>query len=773
MKTSSLVEFCLKNNINWFPISLTITDDKKKILNPINHQLYNFQRPKNTDFKNIDNEIIKQRQKLIYDDKIKKELNLTALWIDTSEVYHIDIDTPYYDEGFDNIDTPYFKSMTKEYGKHILIKMTGFNPKKNRIQFKCEGVELLCGQASYAPFEIIDADKNIIDYPTIVDILQIDNNISNFINNDIDFKNLNEIEKLLECIGNSRCKTGKFKEWYEVGQAIKNEMKEEGNKYFINWTNKYGSDNKKNEAYDQMTKYIKYTPKKEKNRLTISSLHLWAKQNNIELYNLFFINKEINDEEKKLLELIKDVIECGNETNFAKLYIKLHNNNVKCIDIKNKILFICENGLWKYNIGGASIRNIITDCFTEIFNKAFDIYREKYDNENDETKKILNKISDIEFRIGMTGFKQNVLTEIMSLTYDDEFADKLNRKIDYLPVKNGLLNINNLTIREIENEDLFTYKSNANFIPYDENDEGFKFVDKYFNDLFCGNQDTKKCVIDILKSCLTGRTLRYIYFLTGVGSNGKSLLLKILSNIFNGAVDTISKLVVIKMKGNNNGVITTELEKLDKCRLGVVSELQNTDELNITRVKEITGGDKIDFRGLFKSNKTIVPTCNMFCATNQLPSFEVERAILNRIIVIPFNNVFQINPNFEDELMNMKDYIFSYILCKGELKYNFDLSEEMKMTMNDYQNENIDKLKEFADSKLEECVNNKIDKPIKIEDFREKYNIWCKKLSYPLDKRTKTAFTKALKSFGYECKESNHIVRIYNVSWILENDDED
>ena len=373
----------------------------------------------------------------------------------------------------------------------------------------------------------------------------------------------------------------------------------------------------------------------------------------------------------------------------------------------------------------------------------------------------------------MTSIKNNILTEIMSLTEDKKFEDKLNRKIDYLPVKNGLLNIHTLKVEERTNEDYFTYEANAQFIPYCEDNKNFKFVDKYFNDLFCGNQETKKCVIDILKSCLTGRTLRYIYFLTGVGSNGKSLLLKILRLIFNDAVDTISKLVVVNPKGNHNGVINTELEKLDKCRLGVVSELQNTDELNVTRVKEITGGDNIDFRGLFKTNKTINPTCNMFCATNELPSFKVGTAILNRLIVIPFNNVFEINPNFEDELMNKRDYILSYILCKGELKSNFDLSEEMKMTMKDYQNENVDKLKEFTNSKLENCTNDKINKPIKIEEFREQYNIWCKKLSYPLDKRTKTAFTKALKSFDYECKESHSIMRIYNVKWINEDEDED
>jgi hypothetical protein len=125
MSASSLANFCDKHNILWFPISLTINADKTKILNSIQHPLYNG-RPKMTDFKDLDNSIIKQRQELIRDPYWAKILNTIA--IDTSQIYHIDIDTPNYDEGFDKIaeTTPYFKSMTKEYGKHILITANNF-----------------------------------------------------------------------------------------------------------------------------------------------------------------------------------------------------------------------------------------------------------------------------------------------------------------------------------------------------------------------------------------------------------------------------------------------------------------------------------------------------------------------------------------------------------------------------------------------------------------------------------------------------------------------
>jgi P4 family phage/plasmid primase-like protien len=576
--------------------------------------------------------------------------------------------------------------------------------------------------------------------------------------------------------------------WINIGFIIKNELGENGEDLFVDLSR---SNEKFEEDFVRKT-YRNLKENNDKKPLTIATLIKYFKEADKDITKKIikeFKNQpigknhielpEIDDKLKPIFDEIEKIIELSTETQLAKSFIIFTNNCYKCVDSKNKIFYVYEDNIWTESSGGHHIRNSITDVMSKFFNIYLKHYQDFLNTIDetytiyDEVRKKINKIADLIVLVGKTNWKTNIFTELSSLTYDANFEKFINRKIDYLPTKNGLLNINTLTIEEGKKEDYFSYKCNANFIPYNEADSNFQYVDKYFNDLFCNNQETKKCVIDILKSCLTGRTLRFIYFLTGVGSNGKSLLLKVLSNIFNDAVDTISKLVVIKQKGNHNGTITTELEKLDKCRLGVVSELTNKDELNATRVKEITGGDKIDFRGLFKSNKTIIPTCNMFCATNQLPTFEVEKAILNRLIIIPFNNVFKNNPDFENELISRNDYIFSYIMCKGELKYNFDLSEEMKLTMNDYQNENTDRLKEFADSKLQKCINDKTDKkPIKIEDFREQYNIWCKKLSYPLDKRTKTAFTKALKSFDYECKESNSVMKVYGVCWV-EEDNED
>ena len=214
-------------------------------------------------------------------------------------------------------------------------------------------------------------------------------------------------------------------------------------------------------------------------------------------------------------------------------------------------------------------------------------------------------------------------------------------------------------------------------------------------DLFCGKEDTMKVVLNILKSVLTGETLRYIYFLTGTGSNGKSLLLNILSKIFGKAIDTIDRKVILDTKVSSN--LTTEYEKLDKCRIGYITELKEDDKLNETNIKKISGGDAIDYRGLYKTNETTNPTVNLFALTNELPTFKVEKAILNRLIIIPFNNTFEIDKSFEEKMLEKKDLLFSFIMKYGEICDKFELTEEMKVAKENYKNDNqaIDYLLEF------------------------------------------------------------------------------
>lgn len=595
-----------------------------------------------------------------------------------------------------------------------------------------------------------------------------------------------EITLLLECIGDKRCKTKEYTEWFAVGQAIKNTLKEEGNDLFISWTHKYGTENKKQEAYNKIVKEIKYTNKKDRKRLTIASLHYWAKQDNPEMYQTHFgvpevPAPEISEEDKKLFEDMLPVIAESTETNIAKFFVKLTGGIHKCVNIKLKAVYSYVNNVWKYNEGGNIIRTLITDLLGEAFNKAIKYYTDyqnlftnKEGDQYDELKKKTNKLIDLHVLIGKTSWKNNILTEILDLIYDSEFEEKLNRKKNYLPIANGKLF--NMITNQVEDRtitDYFTYECPISPVSAEAlTDENYAFVEKYFNDLFCNNQQTKQTFINLVKSALSGNKLRYVMFLTGIGSNGKSLIMNVIKNIFSSSVDTISKEVIIKRE--NKSSITTEMEKLEKCRFGIASELQSTDRLNEDILKQISGGDAMNCRALYKADRTITPTTNIFMPTNFIAASNFnDKAFQNRVIIVPFNNVFTIDNTFEDKLTSRLNYIFTYIMLNGNILDKFELSEEMKLAKDDYINDNVDSLKQFCDENFVACENDATNKPIKMPDFRIMYNEWCKKMGFALDKRPPSTITKLLTAYGYTHRESNSIRRIYNVRFKDQDQDDE
>jgi P4 family phage/plasmid primase-like protien len=592
--------------------------------------------------------------------------------------------------------------------------------------------------------------------------------------------NFSRINSLLECIGSRRCSEGNHIDWVNVGQVLRNELNEDGNQLFINWTNRYGSDNKKNTAL-KVYNSIKFTPKKSKARLGIASLYMWAKMDNPEGFaTIVTRNRDLpalTKEQSELFLEIDKVISLSNDNASAKLFIYLTNKSHVCVCMKPLTFYSYVNNVWIEN-EGVTIRNEMTIQLT----KAYEIYNkyltevigilDKNDPEYEVVNKKLNKLCDLNVCAGKTIYKNSMLKEFSDLTFDTDFVNKINKKMYHLPLSGGkIINLSTLEITDRKKEDYFTYECPVSFVNYNYDDEKFKYVDKYFADLFCGNLQTKQCTLNIIKSSLIGKPLRYIYFMSGFnGRNGKSTLIKKLQYLFGMASDTISKLVVIKQKGNNTNTINTELKKLTKGRIGFTSEFDAHDELNASRIKEITGGDKMDYRGLFKDNETITPTINLMCITNALPRFESDPAILSRIINIPFNNVFEIDNSFEDTLNKYDDYIFSYIMKQGVICDKFELSEEMLVAKSEYAQENENPVKSFIEERLIDCVNNREDKPIKIEDFREQFNYWCKKQTLPLDKSSKSTFTKMLLRYKLDAKESHGVRKIFGKKWRDEDD---
>lgn len=462
---------------------------------------------------------------------------------------------------------------------------------------------------------------------------------------------------------------------------------------------------------------------------------------------------------------INKIIESPSECVIADTMKELYGKKYYFIDPDKKRWIEYKNKIWVDSIFG--MRPLIDTIFhSEIKNYLIKIEDElnKYNEETNIYKNILQKkeiLNEVCKKLQKTIDKNNILKELSEKCIDMNFMLDMNKEKNMLPIKNGkIINLNLLELRDRIESDKFNYECPVDYIDLHEENE--KIAKQYFMDLFCNNELIVKCVIDIIKSAISGIKLRYIFFCTGSGRNGKSLLFKLMKLMFNKSMDIISDLVIITSK-NGKSNINTEIEKLDKIRIGYVTELKEEDTLNSEMIKKISGGDDIDLRSLHKTNTTLTPTCNLFVLTNQLPKFKVEDAIVDRIVIIPFNNKFEVNMAYEDDIIKKINILFSYIIKYGVISDKFNFPKEMLEAKKDYIEDNdMDYLKDFIESEIEFTIG----KNIKRDDFRKAYNEWCKNMSYPIDKRSDKSFSRTMTKNGIE-NASFHGIRVYkNINFI-------
>lgn len=577
----------------------------------------------------------------------------------------------------------------------------------------------------------------------------------------------NEQRKLYECFEIKRIDD--YHTWIQIAWATKNTWGDAGLKEFIALNERCPErDNKADKSNAEDFYNDIDVLRQPENMLTKASLHIWAKKDNLVKYTEYFGGldpalKEALLEDNKIEtknaiseQLFYAIMCMPTDVSIARYFIALFGDNFVCTDIKNKTFYEFNNiCIWIRNDGGSDIRNLLSSKkmksrFIEKLQSLKELLddpdidansKEKYTEQRNACLKCLNGIES-------NSFKNNYFREIQDLIYKAEFTKDMNKQKYILPIKGKkVLDMRTLKTYERTISHKFDYECDATYRELTPDEDAD--IEKYFSDLFCGRTDTVQVVLDILKSCFTGETLRYIPFCTGSGRNGKSTLFNVLGAIFSNAMDVISKDLILQKKSNSH--LNTEVEKLDRCRLGYTTELKDDDKLNEANIKAITGGDKINVRGIQKTDATLTPTANLWVLTNELPSFKVEPAILARLIIIPFNNTFPVDKNFERDMLDKKELVFCYIMKHGVIRDNFELTDEMNAAKAEYVADN-NPIMDF----ISECYEkNPNGKPVERDEFRREYNNWRYQRGLPDDKSQNRGFTNMVASAGFPSKKSN------------------
>jgi putative DNA primase/helicase len=150
-----------------------------------------------------------------------------------------------------------------------------------------------------------------------------------------------------------------------------------------------------------------------------------------------------------------------------------------------------------------------------------------------------------------------------------------------------------------------------------------------------GDADLVAYLQRVLGYALTGVTSEHaLFFAYGTGANGKSVLLSTVAGLLGDYHKTSAMETFTASKGDRH---PTELADLRGARLVTASETEEGRHWAESRIKQLTGGDRLSARFMRQDLFEFQPTFKLVIAGNHKPSLRsVDEAMRRRFHMIPF-----------------------------------------------------------------------------------------------------------------------------------------
>ena len=349
-------------------------------------------------------------------------------------------------------------------------------------------------------------------------------------------------------------------------------------------------------------------------------------------------------------------------------------------------------------------------------------------------KAIITRKFSLESSAGQRG-----IFNCLKLYFTDKtkFIDKKFNKIPYLISlqDNKVVDIRTNTIRDRTKTDFFSIEINRDYNPECDVERVKNFIRLYIiprEKVELDEQD-KLTIENFLMVCgylLTGyNNLKKIFLMIGKPNTGKSSLFNNkIFKFFSDFFAQVNKRVFVKNK--NDSVHDAEDFELINRRVVSVGELDDNEKFNNSKIKFISGDDKIlPMRpcGSTKIYKAIVD-CKIILPLNGVPT-SVDTAFLSRVISFKFMNVFNKSDmtTERNELMNsIDDDLFSTMVLYAHLFYKNKLTIEWSESVLDCTKDvvsQVNNIKDFYNKNFSYSDNRKdrISKKDIFDLYNEQY----------------------------------------------------
>jgi len=449
---------------------------------------------------------------------------------------------------------------------------------------------------------------------------------------------------------------GSYSKWMRVGWALKNT----DNRLFITWL-KLSSQSQDfsygdvSDLYDKWTNFDVYN----KEGLTLRSIMYWCKTTNEKEF-LEIRHKTIN-------YYVYYSIDHNTEFDLAMVLYQMYKDSFICVSIKDSIWYEFINNRWQLTDDGFSLRNKISVEMYNIYhalakskeNECLVKEPVKGDNTFTEGKEQILKITKTSSLLKKTPSKNNIMRESKEIFYDKDFYDKLNRNNFLIGCNNCVIDFKSKIHRRGKHDDYISKSTGIDYYTlahYEKkHPEAIKEINTFMEQLF-PEKELRDYMWEHLASTLLGNNENQTFNIyIGSGANGKSKLIELMSKLLGDYKGTVP-ITLITQKRNDIGKTSSEIFQLIGTRYAVMQEPSIGDKINEGIMKEITGGDPIQCRALFKESVTFIPQFKLVVATNCFPGMSAtDDGTWRRVRAVEYKSKFTHKP-FEDPQFPVEDY---------------------------------------------------------------------------------------------------------------------
>lgn len=471
--------------------------------------------------------------------------------------------------------------------------------------------------------------------------------------------------------------------------------------------------------------------------LGIGSLVWWAKQDDPDAYNKVI--------QPRLRKLIMNTM-AGTHHDVAIVVQYMYQYDYRCADIKHKVWYEFKNHRWIECDSAYTLRvKLSCDIYKEYQNVLQSIHgviastaMTPDSEEHKLAESRFNKLKSVANKLKDSRFKDNIIRECSELFKENGFESKLDSDPNLLGFNNGVYDLERLEFREGRPDDYVSFSTGIEYLTY-QHDHPIQNELKTFLSQVHPDKAIRDYVLNTLASCLSGNIREERFHIwTGSGSNGKSLTVSLFEKTL-GSYCCKFPVTLLTQKRTASSSATPEIARAKGRRFAVLQEPSEDERLNIGQMKELSGGDIVQTRELFKAPTEWKPQFKLFLLCNQLPNVPSDDGgTWRRIRVVQFGSKFCENPNQENsnefpidtelsqKIINWRTHFMALLIdvYKKYIKQPIHEPAQVTSYTREYQRMN-DHLADFVDM----CIVKKPLQPeimLKLETVYSAYKEWAK-----------------------------------------------